>query len=152
MNFNEQDIKTNIKGIRLLGIDFGLKRVGLAVSDELGITTTPLDTLDYSKQDFWERLISIINKQKAKACVVGVPFYEKETNSDITNALNSFIDLLRNKSGLNVYIFDESFTSRNAVETMLAIDKPKKKRSQKGEKDKISAALILRNFLDYYLG
>ncbi len=152
MSLSEQDIKDNIKGNRLLGVDFGLKRVGLAVSDELGITTTPLDTLNYSKQDFWERLLSIINKQKAKACVVGMPFYEKETNSDINAALNNFIDLLRSKSGLDVYIFDESFSSKNAVETMITIDKPKKKRCQKGEKDKIAAALILRNFLDYYLG
>ncbi|MCX8055872.1 MAG: Holliday junction resolvase RuvX [Ignavibacteria bacterium] len=152
MILNEQDIKTNIKGSRILGVDFGLKRVGLAVSDELGITTTPLDTLDYSKQDFWERLITIINKQKVKACVVGVPFHEKQTDTDIINALNVFVDLLRSKSGMDVYVFDESFTSRNAVQTMLAINKPKKKRSQKGEKDKIAAALILRNFLDYYLG
>ncbi|MEJ5244905.1 MAG: Holliday junction resolvase RuvX [Bacteroidota bacterium] len=152
MNLNEQDIKTNIKGSRIIGVDFGLKRVGLAISDELGITTTPLETLDYSKQDFWERLLAIINKQKAKACVVGVPFYDKQTETDITNALNVFINLLRSKSGMDVYIFDESYTSRNAVQTMLAIDKPKKKRSQKGEKDKIAAALILRNFLDYYLG
>lgn len=152
MNLNEQDIKTNIRGSRILGIDFGLKRVGLAISDELGITTTPLETLDYSKQDFWERLLGIIHRQKAKACIVGVPFYDKQTETDITNALNVFIDLLRSKSGMNVYIFDESYSSRNAVQTMLAIDKPKKKRSQKGEKDKIAAALILRNFLDYYLG
>jgi len=152
MNLNEQDIKTNIKGSRILGVDFGLKRVGLAISDELGITTTPLETLDYSKQDFWERLLAIINKQKAKVCVVGVPFYDKQTETDITNALNVFINLLRSKSGMDVYVFDESYSSRNAVQTMLAIDKPKKKRSQKGEKDKIAAALILRNFLDYYLG
>lgn len=152
MNLNDQDIKNNIKGIRLIGIDFGLKRVGLAVSDELGITTTPLDTLDYSKHNFWENLMAIIKKQKAKACVVGVPFYDKKTKSDITGALNLFIDSLRSKSGMQVYVFDESFTSQNAFQTMLAIDKPQKKRSQKGEKDKIAAALILRNFLDYYLG
>jgi putative Holliday junction resolvase len=152
MNLDNEQIKYKIKGKRLLGIDFGLKRVGIAVSDELGITTTPIATLDYSATDFWENFSKILHKERATICVVGIPNYEYKTKSSIIKELNSFIEFLREKLNLEIYTFDESLTSNEATYTLVEIGKKKKTRKTKGEKDKVAAAIILRNFLNYYNG
>lgn len=151
MIYNKDEIKNTIKGKRLLGVDFGLKRIGLAVSDELGITTTPLTTLDFSKPEFWQSLQTIISREKIAACVVGIPYFDKSNENSIIYEINSFIDNLKDKFKIDVFTFDESFTSNEAITTMISIGKKKKKRATKGEKDKIAAAIILRNFLDYYI-
>lgn len=150
MNLDKEQIKSKIKGKRILGIDFGLKRIGIAVSDELGITTAPITTLDYTHPNFWENLSKILQKEKISICVVGVPNYEYQTKSSIINSLNTFIDNLKNKLNVDVFTFDESLTSNDAILTMVEIGKKKKTRKTKGEKDKIAAAIILRNFLNYY--
>lgn len=140
-------IKSKITGKRIAAIDFGLKRVGLAYCDELHITVTPADTYDYTLPNFWTLIINKLNDLNIKHVVVGVPLWHSQ-NKKFSKELSKFIDKLSQINNFDVFTFDESFTSQRATETMIEIGKKKSTRSEKGQKDKIAAALILRDFLD----
>ncbi|MCO5252105.1 MAG: Holliday junction resolvase RuvX [Candidatus Kapabacteria bacterium] len=145
----KEQIKPNIIGHRVAAIDFGLKRVGLAYCDELHISITPSDTLDYTSPKFWELLTSKLAELKIKHIVVGVPVWHTQ-NEKFSKKLSNFINKLSQNTDFDVSTIDESFTSQRATETMIEIGKKKSTRSEKGQKDKIAAALILRDFLDEY--
>ncbi|MBE2188235.1 MAG: Holliday junction resolvase RuvX [Desulfobulbaceae bacterium] len=139
----------NIIGKRVAAIDFGLKRVGFAYCDELHISITPFDTLDYHSPKFWGLLNSKLAELNIKHIVVGVPIWHIE-NESFRRKLFNFINKLSQNPDFDVFTIDESFTSQRATETMIEIGKKKSTRSEKGQKDKIAAALILRDFLDEY--
>lgn len=142
--------KEDFLGKRLLGIDFGMKRVGLAVADELGITVTPRLTLDFESPKFWDNLQSFIKTERIKICVIGVPFRNDNEVTNVMQLIREFALKLNELTGLEVHEYDESYTSVNADRTMIDIGKRKKKRREKGEKDKIAAALILTDFLHQF--
>lgn len=144
------NIKEEIKGKRILGIDFGLARVGTAVCDELHITCNPRLVLDFREEAFWDKLLKLLADERAGAAVVGVPMTYDGTETQLMQTIREFIAELKEKSGLPVYERDESYTSSMAVETMVAIGKKKKNRGKKGETDKIAAAIILREFLNSF--
>jgi RNase H-fold protein (predicted Holliday junction resolvase) len=135
-------------------------RVGLAVADELHISITPQKTLLFQKTDFWEKLMKILIEEKIGGIVVGVPYdycEEYENNyeeHDMRDSIENFISELRSRieldSRTNISIFrqDESFSSVQAVNVMLEIGKKKKKRTEKGIKDGVAAAIILQNFIE----
>ncbi len=150
MLINEIKSIEELKGKRILGIDFGLKRVGLAVADEMLITVTPRLTLDYTSQNFWSNLLDFINKERIKFCVVGVPYRDDGMESEVIDSIKVFIDILQEKANLPIIEFDEAFSSLYAERTMLSIGTKKKKRQTKGEKDKIAAAIILNDFLKQF--
>ena len=135
-----------------MGIDFGLKRVGIAISDKLHIAIATEPTLIYSDSLFWHRLQKIILEQEIGGIVLGVPYedYEEHPMREhieyFENNLRIELDNL-NLSSILIAHQDESYTSRNAVTTMLEIGKKKKKRSQRGNIDAISAGLILQEWL-----
>lgn len=135
-------------GKRIVGIDFGNKRVGIAICDELHITVTPIITLHYNKPDFWERLNAIIKEKNVSAFVVGVPYNLKNIKTEVIKDIQSFIVDLTQKTGLKVFEYDESYSTKRAVETMITNGKKKKYRSRKENKDKFAAAIILKDFLN----
>jgi len=137
----------DMKGKRLVGIDYGLKRVGLAVCDELHITVTPRRTFQRLQKDFWEALIKAINNENPSAIIVGVPFGFEESKANIAKDVFKFIKELKKRTDLEIIPYDESFSSYEAMDTMLTIGKKKKKRAVKETKDMIAAAIILRSFL-----
>ena len=135
-----------------MGIDFGLKRVGIAVSDELHIAISTEPTLIYSSLHFWDNLKKIILEKQIGGIILGVPF-EKHEEHLMREHIENFEKRLlseMDKLGLEISIEhqDESYSSKEAVYTMLEIGKKKKKRSIKGNIDAISAGLILRKWLD----
>lgn len=142
--------KTDIIGKRLLGIDFGMKRVGLAVADELGITVTPRITLDFESPNFWSNIERFIKAERIAAIVLGVPYRNDNEETSVIQSIREFAEQLKSKTGLEVYDYDESYSSVDASRTMINIGKKKKKRAEKGEKDKIAAALILTGFLNQF--
>lgn len=137
----------SLKGLRLAGIDYGLKRVGCAVTDELHITFNPKLLLDPNKDDFWEKLLDFLNNDNIGAIVVGVPYRDDDIENPLIDTIKIFIDQLKEKSGLDVYEQDESFSSVGAASLMVSMGKKKKKRAEKGQKDMVAAAIILRDFL-----
>jgi putative Holliday junction resolvase len=136
-----------LKNKRLAGIDYGLARVGIAVTDELHISITPKAVLLRQENDFWLKLKELLEVEKIAGIVVGMPFYENNSESKIVNEINSFAEKLKKIVDIPIFFQDESYSSIQAVETMLQIGKKKKKRAEKGAKDKIAAAIILQNFL-----
>lgn len=132
---------------RLVAIDYGTKRVGLAVTDPLKIIATPLETI-HSK-DVIEFLQKFDLKEDIEGFVVGMP--KNLNNEDTNNTLQvrHFLNLLKKKfPGKPLYLHDERFTSKIALDTMIAGGMKKKDRRNKSNIDKISAVIILQSFLE----
>lgn len=132
---------------KAIGIDYGTKRVGIAISDELGMIATPLRTI-HSK-DVYAELDILISADKVSAIVVGVPFDLKGNVTDATAICQNFVKSLRRKyRDIEIYEVDERFTSRMAADTLLRAGAGQKLRRDKSMLDKISAAILLQSFLD----
>jgi putative Holliday junction resolvase len=136
------------KGIRIGAIDYGMKRVGFAVCDEFHITISPKDVFNRTSYDFFEKLQDAIIKERVGLLIVGVPYRLDNVETALISEILLFVDELKSKTGIEVLTFDESFSTHRSVQTMLEIGKKKKKRAVKGNKDKIAAAIILRDFLE----
>lgn len=143
-------VRNEITGRRILGIDFGLKRVGTAVTDEFHVTLTPREVFDFSSPDFYNKIVEFIDKENIGVIVVGIPVSKSISNKKIIEEISKFSEKIHELTGKNVFSIDESYSSREAVRTMVEVGKKKKKRSKKGETDKIAAAIILRDFLSMY--
>ncbi len=144
------EIRAIIKGKRIASFDFGMKRIGWAVCDEMHITTSPKGVLYRTEDDFWEMLLAGLVRERVSACIVGIPYRLDSQQSKIIEAIRTFIEELKKRSGLVVLEVDEAFSSRRAVETMIQIGVPKLKRREKERTDEIAAAIILRDFLAEY--
>lgn len=144
MELHEKDF---FKHKRIVAIDYGLKRIGLAVTDIFHISLTPLKTIDRSKDSYFDDILIILENENSGAVVVGVPYRLDGEETDLIKEIKLFIEKLKSKISIPVIPYDESFSTVRTTETMIEIGKRKKKRSTKGEKDKIAAAIILREFL-----
>jgi putative holliday junction resolvase len=140
-------IKDKIYGKRVGGIDYGRKRLGIAVCDELHISITPLKVLNPGTGNFWDEFIAIIKKENISYLVVGVPYRLDNKKTEVISQIEIFIDELIKRTGIEVFKFDESYSTIRATETLIDIGRKKKKRRQKESKDLVAAAIILRDFL-----
>lgn len=132
---------------RILAIDYGTKRVGLAVTDPLKIIATGLDTV-HSK-DVISYLKNYIQSEPVELYVVGMPV--TLTNEESRNArhVKQFVLLLKkNFPAIPIEFEDERFTSSIAQDAMLRGGMKKKDRQNKSNIDKISAVVILQSFLE----
>lgn len=131
---------------RVMGIDYGLKRTGLAVTDPLRIISTPLETVESA------RLLTFLkeytSKETVDAFVVGMPKTLGNEDSSIAPAVRKMVSEL-NKifPDKKVHLIDERFTSVIAQQTMIQGGMKKKDRQNKANADKISATIILQDFL-----
>lgn len=137
-----------LKGKRLAAIDYGRRRVGFAVCDEFHITTSPRGVFILTSDDFWDELLAALKREYAAAVILGVPLRHDNEETELIKEIYEFAEELKEKSGLNVITYDEAFSSKRAVQTMLQIGTKKKKRAKKGSKDEFAAAIILRDFLN----
>jgi putative Holliday junction resolvase len=132
---------------RILSIDYGLKRVGLAVTDNLQIIATALETVPTTT--LMAYLQQYCQKEEVESFVLGLPQNLDTTDTDSTKAVLSFKEKLAitfpNKP---IHMIDERFTSKMAVQAMVAGGMKKKDRQQKGNIDKISAVIILQDFMN----
>jgi putative Holliday junction resolvase len=132
---------------RILAIDYGRKRVGLAVTDPLQIIASPLETV-HSK-DVIQYLKDYDLAQNIESFVLGMPMNLNNQPTDATADAQQFERLLKkNFPEKAVYLQDERFTSKMAMAAMIAGGMKKKDRREKGNIDKISAAIILQSFLE----
>lgn len=138
---------TELKGKRLASVDFGFKRLGVAVCDEMHISITPAKVFDYTSANFWKEFIDFIDKERISAIIVGYPYRQDKSETEVTKEIDNFVSALKQKLELPVYTFDESFSTVRAERLMLELGKKKKQRRKKENKDLISAAIILRDFL-----
>ena len=136
--------------MRVLGIDFGERRIGLALSDPTGTLASPLPTLKRraGKRPPLTTLIELIQENKVEALVLGLPLTLRGEESDWTRLIRDVGDALHARTGLPVYYMDERFTSVRAEKAVRGIGLPKKKREEKGRVDAAAAILILQSWLD----
>lgn len=132
---------------RLIGIDVGTKRIGIAQTDLLKTFATPVGTFPI-KQVFLE-LKKIVNQTTIDAFIIGWPLTVKGELGKATDRVNTFIgELKKHFSNIAIIKVDERYTSSQAVEVMVKSGVPKKKRKQKERVDQIAAALILERYLE----
>jgi len=132
---------------RLLGIDYGTKRVGVAETDDLKIIASPLSTV-HSK-DIIEFISNYKSKYDLEAIVVGDPVGLNNSNTHATNHVVQFVNRLKkNFPEMKIMMEDERLTSKMASQALIIGGVKKQKRQEKGTLDKVSAAIILQSYLD----
>jgi len=133
---------------RILSIDYGQKRVGFAITDELQICAHPLETIHVSQAfDFLQNYIA---KEKVDTIVIGQPKTMNNTDSDASRFIDPFVNRLKKEiKDIDIVRFDERFTSKMAFQTLIDAGVNKKTRANKALRDKISATIILQSYLQY---
>jgi len=132
---------------RILAIDFGLKRTGLAVTDTLKIIATPLETVE--TQSLLTFLKSYVAKEPVERLVLGFPRKLNNEDTDMTPHVRNLETTLGSLfPNIPVSLVDERFTSKMAQRAMIEGGMKKKDRRVKGNVDKISAVLILQSWLE----
>lgn len=131
---------------RILAIDYGLKRTGIAVTDELQIIASGLTTV--ATQDIFVFLKDYTNKEKVELFLVGEPKQMDNTASESEALIIPFINRLAKEfPNIPVKRVDERFTSKMAFQTMIDSGLKKNQRKNKALIDEISATLILQSYL-----
>ncbi len=131
---------------RILAIDYGAKRTGLAVTDPSKIIASALETVPTDK--LLEYLKKYTQTEAVEAFVVGMPKNLDGTATDGTAYVERFVVELKNSfPETPIHLHDERFTSKMAMQTMIAGGMKKKDRQIKGNIDKISAVIILQSFM-----
>jgi putative Holliday junction resolvase len=132
---------------RILGIDYGKKRIGLAVTDPLQIFASPLKTI--ATGEFDNFLAEYEKNELIDEFVIGYPVKLNNEPSESVKYINPFIKRLENSyPGKKIHLVDERFTSWMAFQAMIEGGVKKKARQDKSMVDKISASIILQSFLD----
>ncbi|WP_341226387.1 Holliday junction resolvase RuvX [uncultured Arcticibacterium sp.] len=131
---------------RILAIDYGGKRTGLAVTDPLQIIATALETIPSS--ELIPYLKKYVNAEQVDAFVIGEPKNLDGSDTDASSLVKNFLVKLNIEfPQIPVHLIDERFTSKMAVQSMIASGTSKKDRRVKGNIDKISATIILQDFM-----
>jgi putative holliday junction resolvase len=132
---------------RILAIDYGIKRTGIAVTDPLRIIATPLDTVPTS--NLLEFLKTYLTKESVDEFVVGMPKTLKNEDSETAPLVRVFVEELRKLfPEKKINLVDERFTSTIAKRAMIEGGMKKSDRRDKANVDKISATIILQSFLE----
>jgi putative holliday junction resolvase len=132
---------------RILAIDYGTKRIGLAITDPMQIFASPLNTVNPAEFDNF--LEGYLKTEEVDAFVVGYPVRMNNQPSESIKYINPFIKKLRKAfPDKHIHLVDERFTSQMALRTMVDGGVKKKDRKDKAMIDKISASIILQSFLD----
>lgn len=132
---------------RILAIDYGKKRVGLAVTDPLKIIANKLDTVP--AHEIWDFLKDYFQKEQVECIVVGYP---RQMNNEVSEAV-LYIDPFLNRfrklyPGMPLELVDERFTSKMAFQTMIDAGLKKKARQNKETIDAVSATIILQSYME----
>lgn len=131
---------------RILAIDYGLKRTGLAVTDPLRIIATALDTVNTA--DLLDYLKKYFQKEEVEKAIIGLPKRLNNTDSETAPAVRKFMESFKvTFPEKPIQAVDERFTSLIAQQAMIAGGMKKKDRQVKGNVDKISAVLILQSYM-----
>ena len=132
---------------RILALDYGDKRIGVAISDPMQVIAKPFKTLDNTtNKDTLLKLNQIISEYDIKKVVVGLPITLKNRYSIQTEKVIVFIEFLKNNISIPVDSYDERLSSKIAIQSL--IEQGVKTGHNKKEIDKTAAAIFLQNYLD----
>jgi putative Holliday junction resolvase len=133
---------------KVIALDFGIKRTGIAISDEMKIIASGLRTVETRK--LMQELKKIIEEESVDTLVVGQPKHVDGKPMQLEKNILYFIeDVQALFPTLIIKRIDERFTSKMAFQTMIDSGLKKKQRQNKGLVDEISATIILQNYLQY---
>lgn len=131
---------------RILAIDYGAKRIGLAVTDPLKMFAIPFDTIPNDKYTF-DKLKQIVDEKNVVKIILGNPVKENGGDSLISKDIRKFKSELEKKINLTIELVDERYSSEIASKRILESVPSKKKRRDKSLIDKNAAAVILEDYL-----
>ena len=132
---------------RIMAIDYGTKRCGIAVTDPLQTCAFGLDTV--APKELLSFLKKYTSQEKVTYIVVGAPKQRDNTPSPVETKITPFVVQLKAQlPDVNVVRYDERYTSKMAQQSLLMSGAPKKVRKKKEVIDKLSATLILQGYLD----
>jgi putative Holliday junction resolvase len=131
----------------VLAVDYGRRRLGLAISDAMGLTARPLETLARTnRRNDFRRLREIARRHEVRGIVVGNPMHLDGTASEMGAEAAQFAARLARELGLPVELVDERLSSWEAAQFQPPVKARTRKRAE--PKDHIAAAVILRDYLD----
>ena len=133
----------------ILAIDYGEKRMGLAVSDSNGSVGSPLTIVKNSRRKkidtVIKEILEVADEYRVNSFLLGVPYAFEEQHTEIQKRIKAFAELLEVKSGKKIYYFTETYSSQEAKSVLKPFVATG---TRDGRVDKMSAALFLQNFLD----
>jgi putative Holliday junction resolvase len=132
---------------RIIAIDYGEKRVGIAITDPLRMFAYPLVTLSNDSK-FFDNLKKILTEYECEKIVLGYPLKESGEHSSSTEKVLKFRDELMTKTDLQIELVDERYSSSVAQQRIIQSVSSKKKRRDKGLVDKNAASVILEDYLN----
>tara|TARA_B100001996_G_scaffold316334_1_gene259381 strand:+ start:1212 stop:1634 length:423 start_codon:yes stop_codon:yes gene_type:complete len=129
----------------VLAIDFGLKRIGIAVSDEVGIASHPLKmVINDSKEHYFDEIVRIIEERQPELVLVGLPI-KNDGRLSIQDDIENFAKKLKKLISVEVKYWNENFTSKEADEILIEMNVSRKKR--KKFQDMLAACLIIDSYI-----
>lgn len=136
--------------MRLMGLDFGSKTVGVAVSDLLGVTAQPIEIVRRDKENqlrkTLQRIEELIKEYEISLIVLGLPKNMNDSEGERVEKTLEFMEMLKRRTGLEVELMDERLTTVQA-ETIMSLSGVKKK-NYKEHVDELAAAIILQTYMD----
>lgn len=129
---------------RLLALDVGDRRIGVAVCDALRIVARPLCIVDRQREDAVARIAALVDEYAVDAVIVGYPYHADGRESAQAERVRSFAELLRTRLNVPLHFVDERHTSQEAQEIL----REKRKRRDATHDDAIAAAVLLQRALD----
>ncbi|AFN75129.1 Holliday junction resolvase-like protein [Melioribacter roseus P3M-2] len=129
-----------------MSLDYGEKRVGVAVTDPLNIFAYPVTTLD-NDSNLIANILKLIDEYNVIKIIIGNPLKENGEESKVSLIVKDFSRKLRNACGIEIELVDERYTSHMAQRRIIESVPTKKKRKDKGLIDKNAAAIMLEDYL-----
>jgi putative Holliday junction resolvase len=131
---------------RILGIDHGEARIGLALSDELGMFAHPLETVVVKKTEPVHRIGEIVKREKVALLVLGMPRNMDGSYGPAAEKVKAFAEVLKQRTGLEIKFWDERMTSTAAQRALH--DSGRNVKSGRRVIDQVAAQIILQSYLD----
>jgi len=137
-------------GRRLVALDVGERRVGVAVSDELGLIASPVESVDMKKRDGTDRLVALIERYDPERIIIGLPLGMSGREGPQAAATRAFAQKLRARIDRPIVFWDERLTTFMADQSLIEAGHRRARRKQ--HVDAVAAALILQSYLDSQRG
>jgi putative pre-16S rRNA nuclease len=140
------DFQLEMESRRVLGIDPGEARVGVAVSDDLGMLAHPLETIDVSRHDPCERIAELAAQRQARVIIVGVPRNMDGSFGPAAEKARALIERLRERVACQVIPWDERLTTVSAQRALR--NAGRKAKDQRSVIDQVAAQILLQSWID----
>jgi len=138
----------SVRRDRVLALDVGNRRIGVAVSDELGMLARPLETIDRRKEDAAAKIAELVRECGAARVIVGLPRNMDGSEGVQARRTREFVSTLQARlSGVAVDFWDERLTTRQARD--VSLQTRSKRQRQEQTLDALSACFILQSYLDF---